>query len=122
MSVTLKDWQEFRDRSQVAFVGQQRSELKRMTQAAVSAERLTGNPDWDYYLSIIQAEVERCEAAEDAAKESLVSPHGDPQEARVAAIRCRERANALRDAIRIPKAIIENGKGAGKMLRKYDLG
>ena len=85
-------------------------------QAAVSAEKLTANPEWDRFLSYLQASLERANAERQSVIDKLIETHVlDPQS--LALLKIRQAwldgvRHALNWAMVLPKQLVENGEAA----------
>lgn len=97
-----------------------RPRLQREVQAAVAAEKLTGSAEWDYFLSLLQQRREEYQKLADAAREVLlhheVVGHEDLLRAKIAFERAHSVVSALDWAIEQPKAVLERGDTARKVL------
>ena len=88
--------------------------------AAVSAANLTGQPDWDRFLSYLQAALEGAEADRRALLDKLADPMMiDPQE--IARTRAQAGVQAIRiqmlaHVIALPKALMADGEKARGLL------
>ena len=91
-------------------------QLRMMQQAAVSAERLTGVPQWDTFLSYLQGAIETTQKQLATFEGALRSPDLlDPQkimQCKVSALRCQERIMAWEAVLQLPKDLIELGEKA----------
>ena len=96
--------------------------LEMIAQAAVKADLLTGDSNWDTFLSYIQAAAEQTEAQRNAILEQISDPNivDDNQTRRLrnAVIACNERIGAWKAVMDLPKDIIENGEKARAILDK----
>ena len=96
--------------------------LQAIQQAAVKAEILTGDENWDTFLSYLQATTKNAAEARDRYMNEIASPLlVDGNEMRlkqIAIIRLNERIATLQAVMNIPKELKEGGKEASKNLEK----
>ena len=96
--------------------------LQAIQQAAVKAEILTGDENWDNFLSYLQATTRNAAEARDRYMNEIASPLlVDGNEMRlkqIAIIRLNERIATLQAVMNIPKELKEGGKEASKDLEK----
>lgn len=95
-------------------------ELRRAVQAATAMEQMTGSPEWDYFLSRVEAlrqeaEEERKRALEHLEDPSIVSDESI-RKARVTGAMARAAIVALDKVLEIPKQALEDGKRAKRVL------
>jgi len=97
-----------------------RVHLEALSQAQIKAEHVTGDPNWDTFLSYIQAAVESHEAELKGLKTLLESPDmmdmDEMMNCKVAIIRRRERISAWNAVIGLPRDIKEHGEKARALL------
>ena len=83
-------------------------------QAAVSAELLTSDPHWDYFLSIIQEDINQTEELVKSLQEQLTSAtivnHDDIIKLKIGIAQFEARISVLRQMQEVPKTIIEQAK------------
>lgn len=97
----------------------QAPELRRIGQAAVAAERLTGEATWDYFLTIVQDALEQTDRAIAEIQERIAAVEvvGDAlTAAKVRLVQLESRAEALRQVIEIPRRVMELGEAATERL------
>lgn len=102
----------------------QASTLRQAAQGEVVAAKLTGNPEWDILLSLLQAEIEHCDEQERDFTKKMMDPDLDPGMMwgiKISAISWHVRGNALRSVQEMPKALREDAKEAKKILAECDL-
>jgi hypothetical protein len=96
--------------------------LQAVQQAAVKAEILTGDENWDIFLSYLQATTINAAEARDRYMNEIASPLlVDGNEMRlkqIAIIRLNERIATLQAVMNIPKELKEGGEQASKVLEK----
>ena len=119
-----KDFDEFLDNR----VKEQRKEqiphLKMASQAAVSAEQLTGHPAWDRYLQTIKALIGAAEGHREMWSEILHDPKvvniDAIIKAKIGYAECNSRAQAWKAVLDLPAEIMAAGKQAKEALGKID--
>ncbi len=98
--------------------------LQSLSQAQIKAEHVTGDPDWDTFLSYIQSAVENHEAEIAELKTMLESPHmvapDDIMRLKIAIISCRARLSAWDAVISLPRDIKEHGEKARSLLDRME--
>ena len=98
--------------------------LQTLSQAQIKAEHVTGDPNWDTFLSYIQAAVDNHEAEIEELKSVLESPHmvapDDIMRLKIAIISCRSRLSAWDAVIALPRDIKEHGEKARTILDRLD--
>ena len=100
----------------------QRTDLIQLRQAAVAAEQMMGTPEWDLFLSYIQAGVVEAAKSRDAymrdiASPLLVDPNAVAQK-RIAIIRLNDRIETLQRVIAMPAEIRKHGHVADERLKE----
>lgn len=94
--------------------------LKAVEQAAVKMHNLTGDANWDTFLSYLQATVEKCKAAKDSHLAILESPQlvNDEMVARrrMEIVRLNEKISTLNGVMALPIAMRAAGDKAKKQL------
>ncbi len=104
--------------------GVNRSMLRMLSQAAVSANHLTADPSWDIFLSYLQDMLEKATKARDGimlelARPDLVNPDAVLQR-RIGVIRLNERIDLLNFIIAMPKDIKKTGTLAAEQLKELE--
>lgn len=101
-------------------VEQIRPELRRIVQASVAAEHLTGTPEWEYFLSLVQGMIEEQVGIRNAADalfgEDRFRAAEEILEVRHSRAMAQARIDALESVLLIPKQAIEEGQKAKKVL------
>jgi hypothetical protein len=100
------------------------SSLRQMAQGEVAANLLTGDPNWDVFLRLVQAKIEECEAAAKESTEKAMDPDLDPNMVflfKTPAIRYLECARALLWVLGIPKAIKDDALEAKEILEELHI-
>lgn len=91
-------------------------------QAAVAASYVTGTPEWDRMLTIIQAHVEKAKNVKLALETALMGPDViDPQamlQIKMNALIVTERINVLEAVIALPSDIIRDAENARLRLKE----
>ena len=97
--------------------------FQQIAQAAVPAAAVTGSAEWDYLLSLMQAEVERLDKVIQGLTEAYaIDPSFDPirmSESKAAIRTAVAQRDTLRSVITLPKEIIEKGEKAQLALQQY---
>ncbi len=97
-------------------VDEQMRHLHALRQAEVSADRLTGHPDWDVFLSFLQHAVNETANQRDMALAKLNDPtvvdHGEMLRLKIIISECASRITTLLAVIQLPKEIKEKGEKA----------
>ena len=97
-----------------------RPEMRRMVQAAVEVENLTGSAGWDYFLSLVQSDREVWEKSRDAWMDKIRNTEVVSQEALLTAKMNLGIADAVVGALdrvlEMPKQVLSDGAGAKKVL------
>ena len=115
---------ELRQKQQNGQAADSRVLLETLSQAQIKAEHVTGDPNWDTFLSYIQAAVESHEEELEQLKTMLESPvmvaPDDIMRLKIAIISCRARLAAWDAVISLPKDIKEHGEKARAILDRID--
>ena len=94
--------------------------LRQMQQASVEAEKLTGDPMWDRFLTYVQAAIENTRRWVESMKAMLEDPNlvgaDDVARIRINIMLGNERIRAWQAMIDMPKEMIEKGEEAANML------
>lgn len=100
--------------------------LRVLQQAEVSADRLTGDPDWDVFTSYIQAAIDSTEKQKRAAEDRLRAPdvvdHLEILRIKIALAECVARIEAWTAAVRLPALIKKSGSDAKDLMAKFETG
>ncbi len=99
-----------------------RPQLEMLAQAAVKAELLTGDPNWDRFLSYLQAAAEATEAQRDGFAAIIADPatvnHERIMGAKIGLAECKGRLEAWNAVIALPKDLVEMGAQAKTLLER----
>lgn len=127
--MTVMDFEERRDRvwreknaSMPQRAESARQDAGPVLQAAIAASYVTGTPEWDRLLTIIQAHLESAKVAKAALETALMSPNViDPQammQIKVDALIVSERIHVLEAVIALPSDIMRDAEKARLHLEK----
>ena len=124
MSFDYDEWAEsYKGRLQERVNGQ-RANLEHFMQAEVQADRLTGDPDWDIFLQLVQAGIERMQKSAADYRERLCDPEVVNQDElmhlkmRLADAEAHVRAWVA--VIQLPKDIKKSGEQAKSLLERLE--
>lgn len=93
--------------------------LETIRQAAVQANLLTGDRNWDRFLSYLQAMVEKYEQLMVAARDRILVDAVDAEEIRhlrLQVARASEAITVLKAVMAAPKVLVEHGEKATEIL------
>lgn len=99
--------------------GPHRPPIEVRKQAAVAMERLTGQPEWDYFLSRLEARLQALAAEMDQSSDVLLGDQTDPEQilaARFRFLAARAGRDQLDWAMGLPAEIVADARtpeGAG---------
>ncbi len=96
-------------------------QLRTVERAALKAQAITGDPNWDNYLTYLQAAIDNTEQQHKRLQEQLcgdVVELVDMMRIKLALAECNGRLIAWRAARDLPKDLIENGDKARDLLTK----
>jgi hypothetical protein len=115
-----QDYEEHLETVKRDLLQSRRHELERLAQAPVAMAALTGDPNWDVFLQILQADLEKVRIALEALKERMVdSIDVNPETLvleRIQAKVYQSQILTLEKVIGLPKQIKEEGVEAQKDL------
>ncbi len=98
--------------------------LQQLQQAQVEADKLTGDPHWDLFLSYVAAAAERAEQAAENIKSLILQPnmvgHDELMMAKIELAEAEAQARAWRQVIALPADIRESGEQAKTLLERMD--
>ncbi len=119
------DWLEINKRVRTERVREREPDLRLAVQREVPAKLLTGDPNWDFYCSLLQAKIDDADESLLRLKESLADPQKvDHQELILLKMHIAAEASyvrALREAIELPVDIANGGKKAREILKDHGL-
>lgn len=102
-----------------------RENLHKIELAMPPAEALTGDENWDLFLKIIQARIDRTQSLLEAEKVCLVSPdllsHEEFLRSKISAIKLGQAIVTMEEIREIPKTLIESGQKARDLLREHGI-
>lgn len=120
MSYTREEYQEFLTTKAAERVNGNRGNLEFLAQAEVKQKNLTGNPDFDTFLSYIQEAAERMRGEFLVMKDKLCdSAISDPAEIMASKLLISEmkgRIQAMEAVLSLPNEITEKGEKARESL------
>ena len=101
-------------------------QLRAQIHEAVRASAVTGHPDWDHFLARIEGRIKGYESAL-ATEQALLCHPGTVNvdkimEAKIKIVALEASAQALRDVIELPRALIAQGAEASDKLRSIEPG
>ena len=103
-----------------------RKPLEFLAQAEIKAGNLTGHRDWDFYLSLLQAEVDQLEAVAAQLRAKLEDPKLVSAEAlmlaKISLVDVSAHIAAREHAMQLPAVIMKQGRQAAELLAKIDGG
>lgn len=98
--------------------------LEQLQQAQVRMENLTGDPDWDLFLSYVEAGIQRTEREAVTHLDQLRSPTtvnvDEIMQLKMALHGCQARIDAWRAILELPKDIRDSGEQAKTLLERVD--
>lgn len=115
MPIDLRAWEDRVAQVEAARVKSYRESQAWVEQAAVRVEALTGTPEWDYFLSLLQPLLNVATVGMTQAKDAMPSAATDEQ-IRVLLIQYwyqKGRVDALRQASELPKTLKDRAAGVG---------
>ncbi len=119
------DWIEAQKRVTQQRVREREPELRLAAQREVPARLLTGDKNWDFYTSCLQAKIDEASANLIRMKESLADPGKlGYEELLFLKIHIAAENNyirALEEAIELPSDIAKGGEKAREILKEYEL-
>ena len=122
MTFTREEYEQHVKETQVREIQSRQGDLRFLTQAEVAAERLTGDPHWDTFLQILQAERDGCVAQEAVMQKKACDPLTtdleELQRCRIQAIILRTTVDTLDRVLDLPKAMKKRGGRARELLEK----
>lgn len=117
-------FQESLEKKKRDLVHQDRTQLRVLAQAEVPASALTKSPEWNYYLSLVEAKVEELEESLNTLQRALATDmifdHAGLATNKAFAMRLKVQIDTLQAVLDLPRQIIEMGERAKLVLVQYD--
>ena len=121
--MTARSLDEFRARPQLAPRARSMGTLQIVQQQAVRQSALTGDANWDPFLSYIEAAIAATERKRDAEDVKLRDPNLVNDEAmrgiKINLVRLEERIGALKEVLALPKFLKEQGESARRQIAEF---
>lgn len=93
--------------------------IRKLAMAEVEADKLTGSPEWDMFLQMIQVRIDDCQTMLDGVGASIMRKglHGDDlMDIRTEAIQIQERLDTLLYVKDLPKTLLDNGVASARQI------
>jgi len=123
MSLERADFQKTLEESRRERVRRRAREIRQVAQAAAPAEILTGSQEWDYFITLLQSQIDTLQkilmALRDSAASDLSFEHSDLARYKAQEMRISAQIDTLQQIIALPKQIIEQGEKAKLVLKQY---
>ena len=98
--------------------------LRRLVQAKPAAERLTGDPNWDLFTSLLQGLRDKIEArrndSRDAFLDSRTLESSQFVRFKMQGVACQAQMQLLDEILDLPAALKRGGAEAGALVRKLE--
>ncbi len=124
MSFDYEEWAEVYRQQQRSRVNGQRADLEHFMQAEVQADRLTGDPDWDIFLQLLQAGIEKMSKLAADLRDRLCDPEVVNQDElmhlKLRLSAAEAQVAAWDAAIQLPKDIKTSGEQAKSLLDRLE--
>ncbi len=122
MNPDYDEWKKKVDAGKAERAAEHRPQLEMLAQAEVKAGLLTGDQNFDIFLSYLQAALEVTEAQRDGFAAVIADPatvaHDRIMAAKICLAECKGRAEAFEAVISLPKDIMEMGAEAKTLLER----
>ena len=122
MTFERKEFSRFAELGAAQARADQLGALATIRQAAVSSERLMGTPEWDIFLSYLEASVIEAAKSRDAYMRDIANPllvdANAVAQKRIAVIRLNDRIDTLQRVMAMPLEIRDHGKVADEKLKE----
>ena len=122
MNLDYGGWQKRVQAGKAERAAERRPQLEMLAQAEVKAALLTGDPNWDKFLSYLQAALEITEAQPPAFAAVIADPamveHDRIMAAKICLAECKGRVEAFEAVISLPKDIMKMGAEAKTLLER----
>ena len=119
------DYVDLLKRKQAESVSRNEHLLKQLIHSAVSAEKLTGNPEWDRYLSAIEGMTTPLREAADQHRRKIlgssVVSHEELLREKLELARAEAAIEALEAAVSLPGDLSEAGSKARELLERHGI-
>ena len=120
MTISIDEWRARKPRANIERMARTAVALEGITREAVRMEALTGNPEWDHFLSYMEAAHKAALKHRDHEFAKLRDPMlVDPQEIQ----RCKTkiamvdtRIDTLDELMKLPKFILDHGEKARELI------
>ena len=124
MPNTRREFQQFVEESKVKKLRSREREIREVAQAAVPIGRLTNDENWDFFLSIVQEQVDRLGALIESLQAAAFSDpsfeYADLVSRKAAIDRAKTQKATLEQIMALPKDILEKGIEAKLALDKLE--
>lgn len=122
MTYSHADYEALLERKGKETIRDQRPLLALAEQASVKAEHLTGDPNWDFFLSFAQAEIEFAEGQIEVflgkLGDGVTVSHDELMVLKIAKRECEGRIAAWRRMMTLPKSLMAGGEQARSLLER----
>ena len=122
MPPDIKDVRSSRRTENVA--EQRRSTFRQIQAAAVQADKLTGDPKWDFFLRRVQAIINQLQPVKEQIEQTLPQVYNDQEVRRLQLLHCvtTGQLNALKQVIDMPREMLDDAQAIDDfMAGKLDL-
>ena len=123
MRATRDDFQRTIEQGHKKAARSRETDLRVLTQAAPPMQRLTESKEWNYFLSLVQAEIERCNSILVGLYDADISDpsfdHAAMAGRKALRMRIAAQKDALESVLALPAEIIKRGEEATIALRNY---
>ena len=103
---------------------QRRSTFRQIQAAAVQADKLTGDPKWDFFLRRVQAIINQLQPVKEQIEQTLPQVYNDQEVRRLQLLHCvtTGQLNALKQVIDMPREMLDDAQAIDDfMAGKLDL-
>ena len=123
MGYARKEWQEHIEKSQKERARRNERELRQIAQSEVPIAAMTGSGEWDYFLSILQGQIDALSAALMTLRAgNVLDPsfeYSDLAARKAQEMQVAIQIDTLEHVRDLPKQIIDQGEKAKLALHKY---
>jgi hypothetical protein len=124
MSFDRQDYAAMNGRHTADLLLAKRDQLETLSQAAVQMELLTGDANWDRFLSYVQSAIAGMEKSAEGFRRKLADPTlvnpDDNMRAKIALIECEATITAWRVVLELPVDIRRLGTEARSLLQRIE--